>query len=54
MIVRKGKLIERVRPSADFKVKVLYATPQFINLCTPQSNYGTKGSIALFSTLSCA
>lgn len=48
MIVRKGKLIERVRPSADFGVKVLYATPQFINLCTPQSNYGTKGSIALF------
>ena len=30
MIVRKGKLVEKITPSADFKVKVIYVTPQFI------------------------
>ena len=40
MIVRKGKLVEKITPSADFKVKVIYVTPQFIELCTPQNNYG--------------
>lgn len=48
MIVRKGKLIEKVVTSADFEVKVLYVTTSFIELCTPQSNYGMKGSMALF------
>lgn len=48
MIVRKGKLVERITPSPDFEVKVLYATSNFINLSAPQSNYGTKGAIALF------
>lgn len=48
MIVRKGKLVEKIRPSEDFEVKVIYVTAQFIELCTPQSNYGMKGSVALF------
>ena len=48
MIVRKGKLIEKVVTSADFEVKVLYVTTSFIELCTPQSNYGMKGSMVLF------
>ena len=48
MIVRKGKLVEKITPSADFKVKVIYVTPQFIELCTPQSNYGMKGQLSLF------
>lgn len=48
MIVRKGKLIEWVHPSDDFKVKIIYINSDFINLCTPQSNYGTKGQLALF------
>lgn len=48
MIVRKGKLIEWMHPSADFKVKIIYISSDFIGLCTPQSNYGTKGQIALF------
>ena len=48
MIVRKGKLIEKVRYSDDFKVKVLYATSSFIELCTPMTNYGMHGSLALF------
>lgn len=48
MIVRKGKLVERIRPSDDFKVKVLYVTSSFIELCTPQTNYGMKGQLSLF------
>lgn len=48
MIVRKGKLVENIRPSEDFKVKVLYVTAPFIELCTPQTNYGTKGQLSLF------
>lgn len=48
MIVRKGKLLEEIRPSADFSVRVLYVTSQFISLCTPQTNYGMKGQLSLF------
>lgn len=48
MIVRKGKLIEKIRPSADFRVTVVYVASGFIELCTPQSNYGMKGQLSLF------
>lgn len=48
MIVRKAKLVECVKPSADFSVTVIYVTPGFIELSTPQSNYGMKGQLALF------
>lgn len=48
MIVRRGKLVERIRPSEDFRVKVIYITSGFIVLSTPQSNYGMKGQLSLF------
>lgn len=48
IIVRKGKLMEKIMPSEDFRVKVVYVTSGFIVLSTPQSNYGTKGQLALF------
>lgn len=48
MIVRKGQLFENFIASDDFRVKVMYATPEFISLSTPRSNYGTKGQLALF------
>lgn len=48
MIVRKGKLVERIRPADDFRVKVIYVTSEFIVLSTPLSNYGMKGQLALF------
>lgn len=48
MIVRKGKLIENIRTSEDFKIKVLYVTASFIEFSTPMTNYGMRGSIALF------
>lgn len=47
-IIRKRKMVEKVEPSDDFRCKIIYATPGFIELCTPQSNYGMKGSLALF------
>ena len=47
-IVRKRKLVENVRLSDDFYAKVIYVTPGFVELCTPLSNYGMKGSLALF------
>lgn len=48
MIVRKGKLMEQIHPSEGFQVKVIYVTSNFIELSTPQSNYGMKGQMALF------
>ena len=47
-IVRKRKMIERLRPSDDFQCRIIYAKPGFIELCTPRSNYGIKGALALF------
>lgn len=47
-IIRKRKMIEKVHPSKDFQCKIIYATPGFIDMCTPRSNYGTKGTLALF------
>ncbi len=48
MIVRKGKLLDDVRPSDDFVVRTLYVTAPFIEICTPQTNYGVKGQLSLF------
>ncbi len=48
MIVRKGALVSNMRPSHDFKVMVIYIEAGFVEHCTPQSNYGMKGQLALF------
>lgn len=47
-IIRKRKMIEKIEPAEDFQCKIIYAKPGFIELCTPQSNYGMKGQLALF------
>lgn len=47
-IIRKRKMIEGIELSDDFRAKIIYAKPKFIELCTPQSNYGMKGTLALF------
>ncbi|MBQ9559726.1 MAG: helix-turn-helix domain-containing protein [Bacteroidaceae bacterium] len=49
LIIRRGDLVERVREDEDFLVDVIYVTPEFIEVSTPQSNYGMKGSLALFN-----
>lgn len=48
MIVRKAKLIDNLRMSDDFNVKVIYVDAGYVEHCTPQSNYGMKGQLALF------
>lgn len=48
MIVRKGSLLYDIDVSEDFMVQNLYITAPFVTVCTPQNNYGTKGSLALF------
>ena len=49
LIMRRSDLLESVHPTEDFRVEVIYVTPEFITISTPQSNYGTKGSISLFA-----
>ena len=49
MIVRKTERVTRVEQSKDFRVDVIYVTPEFIEISTPQSNYGMKGQLALFN-----
>lgn len=48
MIIRKGSLVDDIVASADFKVKNICVSAAFIELCTPASNYGMKGQLALF------
>ena len=49
LIVRRSEMILDVAESDDFVVDVVYVKPEFIELCTPQSNYGMKGQLALFN-----
>lgn len=48
-IIRRRSLVEKIRPSADFRYKIIYAKPGFIELSTPQSNYAMKGQLSLFN-----
>lgn len=48
LITRKGELIEDIVPSPDFKVKVIYIEKGLIELATPNTNYGMRGTLALF------
>lgn len=48
MIIRNGSLVEDLEPSDDFVVKNICVSSGFIDLCTPSSNYGMKGQLALF------
>lgn len=48
MIVRQPTLLSDMKPSEDFEVKIIYIDSKFVQHCTPQSNYGVKGQMALF------
>ena len=48
MIVRRSEMVTDVVPSEDFNVDIVYVTPEFIEVSTPQSNYGMRGQLALF------
>ena len=48
IIARRGDLVKNLWESSDFSVDVIYVTQQFIELSTPQSNYGMRGQLSLF------
>ncbi|MBR1688021.1 MAG: AraC family transcriptional regulator [Prevotella sp.] len=48
IISRRGDLVQNLQESEDFVVDVIYVTQKFIDISTPQSNYGMKGHLALF------
>ena len=48
IVPRRGDLVTNLQESDDFRVDVIYVTQQFIELSTPQSNYGMRGHLALF------
>ena len=48
IIVRRGDLVMNLRESEDFLVDVIYVTQKFIEISTPQSNYGMCGQLSLF------
>ena len=49
LIIRRGDLVGKIHQSEDCRMDVVYVTPEFIEVSTPQSNYGMKGSLALFN-----
>lgn len=48
MIVVANRQVTRLRPSADFRVSVIYVDQDFINVCATHSNYGTRGGMSLY------
>ncbi|MBR1520585.1 MAG: AraC family transcriptional regulator [Bacteroidaceae bacterium] len=48
IIPRRGDLVLNLVESDDFVVNVVYVTQEFIEISTPQSNYGMRGHLALF------
>jgi len=49
MIVGIQQLLENLQPSADLEAMCIYVKNDFLELCTPRSNYGMRGSLALYS-----
>lgn len=48
IIPRRGDLVRNLQENEDFVVDVIYVTQEFIEISTPQSNYGMRGHLALF------
>ncbi len=49
LIFTRCDLARNIVQSQDFEVDAIYVTQEFIEVCTPQSNYGMKGHLALFN-----
>ena len=49
LIFTRCDMASNIVQSQDFKVDAIYVTQEFIEVCTPQSNYGMKGHMALFN-----
>ncbi len=48
LIFTRCDTVSHVVESPDFVVDAIYVSQEFIEVCTPQSNYGMKGHLALF------
>lgn len=48
LILTRCDLAKNLAQSDDFVVDAVFVTQEFIEVCTPQSNYGMKGHLALF------
>ena len=48
IIPLREDLVKDVEESEDFRVDVIYVTQEFIEIATPQSNYGMRGHLSLF------
>ena len=49
IIPRRGGMMRDIVPSSDFRIEIVYVSEEFVAVCTPQSNYGMRGGLALFN-----
>ena len=49
MIIPYQQFIEVVVPSPYLQATCIYLTPEYAEYCTPRSNYGIRGALALFA-----
>lgn len=48
MIITVPQLVGRLQFSSDFEATCIYVRSDFLELCTPRSNYGIRGALALY------
>ena len=49
MIIPYQQFIEAVVPSPYLQATCIYLTPEYAEYCSPRSNYGIRGALALFA-----
>lgn len=47
-ILMANRLVTELRPSEDFKVKVIYISLSFMASCTPHTSYGVRGGLSMY------
>ena len=48
MIIIANQLVTAIRPSENFRVKVIYIEVGFLEACTPHTSYGVTGGLTMF------
>lgn len=48
MIIAVPRLLESMKPSADFKARSIYITMPYLEYCSPKNNYAIRGTLTLF------
>ena len=49
IMTRRGERLRDIQPEPGFVVQIVYVTQAFVDVCTPQSNYGSRGGMSLFA-----